>query len=223
MRIPRIKTIQDDSVEEEIFSIKDYEKPEFPYLKTSSVNDKLIKRIERVVRGSIEYKEYIQYLKDELDLNYCSYFQSIDWNDVTIDMHHSLFTLYDIVSIVINKQLINNSNVTVWDIAEEVMLLHYDNKVALTPLSRTVHDLVHTNDVFIPIQMQYGDWYSFYKEYKKYMTEDQIKTINEIVKASNDYEKEIKLPDILRRKYIYIECDGLTLPKKIKVKEEDIC
>ena len=219
MRIPRITKI-DKSVEEQTIKIDDVEKLDFPYIDRVDVNDKLIKRIEKIIRTSFEYREYIQFLKEELDLNYCSFFSNVNWDDITIEMHHSLFTLYDITAIVLNKQLINNTKVTVWDVAEEVMYIHYKNIIALTPLSKTVHDLVHTGDVFIPLQMQYGDWITFWKEYKTYMTSDQLSHMKRIVKASNDCVKDFQTPSILERKYTYIECEGFTLPRKIEIEEK---
>ena len=219
MRIPRITKI-DETVKEETITIDEFEKLEYPYIKREDINDKLIKRIERIIRSSIEYKEYIKFLKEELDLNYCSFFSNVNWDDVTIEMHHSLFTLYDITVIVLNKQLINNINVTVWDVADEVMLIHYRNIIALTPLSTTVHELVHTGDVFVPLQMQYGDWITFWNEYKNYMTSDQINHMKNILKSSNECLKDYNVYGILERKYTYIECDGFTLPRKIEIEEK---
>ena len=219
MRIPHVTKI-DETVKEETITIDEFEKLEYPYIKREDINDKLIKRIERIIRSSIEYKEYIKFLKEELDLNYCSFFSNVNWDDVTIEMHHSLFTLYDITVIVLNKQLINNINVTVWDVADEVMLIHYRNIIALTPLSTTVHELVHTGDVFVPLQMQYGDWITFWNEYKNYMTSDQINHMKNILKSSNECLKDYYVYGILERKYTYIECDGFTLPRKIEIEEK---
>lgn len=219
MRIPHVTKI-DETVKEETITIDEFEKLEYPYIKREDINDKLIKRIERIIRSSIEYKEYIKFLKEELDLNYCSFFSNVNWDDVTIEMHHSLFTLYDITVIVLNKQLINNINVTVWDVADEVMLIHYRNIIALTPLSTTVHELVHTGDVFVPLQMQYGDWITFWNEYKNYMTSDQTNHMKNILKSSNECLKDYNVYGILERKYTYIECDGFTLPRKIEIEEK---
>ena len=205
MRIPHVTKI-DETVKEETITIDEFEKLEYPYIKREDINDKLIKRIERIIRSSIEYKEYIKFLKEELDLNYCSFFSNVNWDDVTIEMHHSLFTLYDIT-------------VTVWDVADEVMLIHYSNIIALTPLSTTVHELVHTGDVFVPLQMQYGDWITFWNEYKNYMTSDQTNHMKNILKSSNECLKDYNVYGILERKYTYIECDGFTLPKKIEKNE----
>ena len=69
------------------------------------MNDKdkilLIKAVERIVRSSIEYKQYIQFLKTEIDMTECSYFKNISNKNnpkVSIEIHHEPFTLFDITS-----------------------------------------------------------------------------------------------------------------------------
>lgn len=222
MRVPKnITYIKDSSITEESIHFDDYEKLDYPFIEVSEANDKLIKKIEKIVRNSIEYREYINFLKDELDMNFCSFFQGLDYNNVTIEMHH-VITLYDITSIVLNKKLTNEFNITPFDVAEEVMKLHYENKIALMPLSETIHELYHTGDIFIPITYSFGDYESFYNEYKAYMTSDFKNHYNNLIKLSKEYDGTP--PEILQRKYTYITVDGLELPKKIKsILGDDIC
>jgi hypothetical protein len=63
---------------------------------------KFIKDIERIVRSSLEYRNYIKFLKTEALINYCSVLNKLPddiVNSISIEMHHYPFTLYDIASI----------------------------------------------------------------------------------------------------------------------------
>ena len=68
---------------------------------------KFISRIERIVRSSTEYRDYISYLKETVGLDSCTFFPGISssgkYNKIKIEMHHEPLTLYDIVATVVNK------------------------------------------------------------------------------------------------------------------------
>lgn len=226
MRIPKIITIEkSDIIREDTIKIGHFTKINMideSWKENENAYDKTIKKIEKIVRNSYEYREYIKFLKEEIDMNECSFFKGVIRDDVRIEIHHAPFTLYDITSIVFYYMQVNNFNVTPLDVAEEVMKLHYEGLVGLIPLSLTVHDLVHTGDVFIPVDSVYGNVSGFVKKYKTYMTEDQknllLKNIEETNKLNNDKYN----PSILERRYMYIEVDGMELPKKIKTEEDEI-
>lgn len=221
MRKPHInKSVKDNSITEETIEINDYPKLNNFYIYKEDINEKLLKKLVTTVRNSLEYKEYIQFLKDELDMNYCSFFNNINWDYAEIDMHHVMLTLYDIIYIVSMKKLNEESNITIYDIMEEVMKLHYECKVLLIPISKTIHELVHSGDIFIPIQYAFGNFNEFYNEYKKYFTTEQKELIKEYISLSNDIIKDYKTPEILKRKFTYLSIDGVELPKKIKLKTE---
>jgi len=178
---------------------------------------KLIKTVEKVVRSSIEYKQYIQYLREEIDMTMCSFFNNIsnkDGSKVSIEIHHEPFTLFDITQIIVEKCMSNDIIVNPLLLAEEVMKLHYQNKVGLIPLSITVHQLVTDGKIFIPLQCVYGDFIGFLEEYNDYITDD-IKDILECkLKMSRDLT-ELDLSK-LEKKYVYLEIDGMTFPQPIK-------
>ena len=221
IRIPRITYTNDETILEETISIDEYEEIDYPYIEQSDIKDKLIKKIEKVIRGSYEYREYRDYLREELDLNHCTLFTNLDFEEVNIEIHHGPLTLYDITDIVLRKQMDKSINVTIWDVAEEVTKLHYQNRVGLAPLSVTIHDLLHEGDIFIPYQYFYGDWESFCKEYKDYFTDDQKKNLKHYIKLSNEVINDMKCPDILQRKYTYMKINGIELPKPISIDKKE--
>jgi hypothetical protein len=150
-----------------------------------------IKSIERLVRGSLEYRNYIKYLKEEQDLTQCAFFKNIDIskiNGVTIEFHHYPFNLYEIVDTVLKAQTGFYSHyVNTFDIANEVMRLHYENMVGLVPLSTTVHELAHNGEVFINFDAVYGNVQGFMDTYHDYIDPELISTIKRLDELSEKH------------------------------------
>ena len=185
--------------------------------------NKYIKRIEKMVRSSYEYRDYIKFLKDEIDMNKCAFFPNLSREDVSLEIHHAPFTLYDITAIVLNETRINDINATTFDVANKVMKLHYEGMVGLIPLSLTVHQLVHNGDVFIPLDYVHGDIKGFYNKYKNYMTSEQLEVLSKNIHETNLLNKEKYNPTVLERRYTYLEVEGLdNLPKPIVLTEQEI-
>jgi len=70
---------------------------------------KFVKRIEKIVRSSLEYKDYIAFLKDNVDMTACRFFNNVDGLDnrrIKIEIHHEPLTLYDIVNVVVEKWIV---------------------------------------------------------------------------------------------------------------------
>jgi hypothetical protein len=168
---------------------------------------KTVKTCERMIRSSLEYKEYIRFLKDYIEMTKCSFFGNLRqdrYSHAKIEIHHSPFTLYDITMTVLLKHLDMYGQINLFEVSEEVMKLHYQCRVGLIPLSTTVHKLVHECMVFIPVQNVRGDWLSFYKEYEPYMPQDMKDKLKSIIKFS----KECQDYSLLETKYTYVEVDG---------------
>ena len=95
--------------------------------------------------------------------------------------------------------------------AEEVMELHYDEKIGLIPLSKTAHELVHSDRIFIPLQLIYQNYNKFYDEYEQYMSQnlkEQIEMkVNISLKTSNI------LSDVMDPEFVYVNVDGFNFPE----------
>lgn len=175
---------------------------------------KLIKGIVNTVRCSTEYKEYIKFLKDVLDMTKCSFYNMDSKNSkrkLSIEIHHEPFTLYDIAYIVLNRHIEEENSIKPLRIAEEVMKLHYQNRVGLVPLSFTVHELVHEGKVLVPLQFVKGDYLNFIEMYDKYVDEE----MRSVLKRKIELSKELQDTTILQKKYVYVNIDGFELPQKI--------
>jgi len=216
MRVPKIENYNNRNLIE-LKKIK-----EVPKLTRNVIlmNDKdkikLIKTIEKIIRGSQEYKQYVQYLRDEIDMTLCSFFNKISNKEskrISIEIHHEPFTLFDLTQIVLEKWIANEEDVNPIMIAEEVMRIHYRGQVGLIPLSITVHELVHNGKIFIPLQNVYGDFISFLEEYDPYIPND----LKDILEVKLKMSKEIQALDmtLLEKKFIYLEVDGMTFPQPI--------
>ena len=131
---------------------------------------KFIKQVEATCRKSMEYKEYMRFLKRNTDLRRCTILKGLNTEGgkkYTIEIHHEPFTLFDIVETVLNKREMEGQKIDPLDIADEVMALHYDGKVGLIHLSTTMHQLVHDDKIFIPLQYIYQSYNEFYTEYNR--------------------------------------------------------
>ena len=178
---------------------------------------KYIKSIEKIIRGSNEYRKYIKYLKQEIELTNCNFFTNIDISEikgVSIEFHHYPFTLYDVVDITIRRLSDKfTKQVTQFDVAEEVMMMHFKNEIPLVPLSKTVHDLAHTGDVFINLNDVFGDLNLFEKKYSEHINEDLKVKINVLKNLSNELGYDIEDNKILDKSFQFILGRGFELVK----------
>lgn len=177
---------------------------------------KLIKSVETIVRSSLEYKQYIKFLKDEIDMTCCTFFNNVTretGSKVKLEVHHEPFTLFDITGIICEKFIGEGCDLNPILIAEAVMALHYRNQVGLVPLSSTVHGLVHDGRLLIPLQNVYGDYLSFLTEYYDYISPDIKSMLQTKLDMSKDLQSESM--SILEKKYVYLNVDGFNLPQKV--------
>lgn len=178
---------------------------------------KFIKQVESLCRKSLEYKQYISFLKSEINMTKCSFFNNVKTDEnkkIGIEIHHEPFTLFDITEIALRKYEDIGLEINPFLIAEEIMLLHYRNMVGLIPLSKTVHSLVHDGKLFIPLQNVFGNYIKFIEEYDAWIPED----ILNILQTKLNMSKEIESLDtsILETKYVYLEVEGFSLPQLIQ-------
>lgn len=193
-------------------------------LNTDKDHVKYIKRMEQIIRSSMEYRDYIAYLKEYVNMNHCAFFNNVEnaqGSRVRIEIHHEPLTLFDIVKTVLNKHIEESIPLNDLYIADEVMELHYTNKVGLIPLSKSMHQIVHnSNEVIIPLNLIYGDYKSFIEEYNDYLDEDLVDKIERKINDTRSFSKE--MADKLSPSYVYIDVDGYSLPKKVLIEKPEV-
>jgi hypothetical protein len=189
------------------------EKPEY-IIRSDRDRTKFIKSCEGTIRKSMEYKQYIQFLKDNMEYDRCIVLKGITreyGKKYSIEVHHTPFTLYSIVDTVIRKREELGESLDPLDIADEVCELHYTEKVGLIPLSATMHELVHSDRVFIPLNLIYQDYVEFFNEYEKYMDGKLLDKIETLVDMS------LKCPslqsNILNPEFTYVNMQGFSFPE----------
>lgn len=209
MRIPKI-TNYSKITSKEVVHIPKIELEETPVVFfDEKQRKKYIDKLERICRHSLEYREFIMYLRVGLGMHFCTFFNNLDADNISklgIEIHHIPFTLFDICSIVLRKWEMEKIPLNDLLIAEEVMKNHYMGEVGLVPLSTTVHELVHTGELFIPLQYVDKGFIKFYEKYKAYMSDQQIEVLQHIVTMSKNYD--VSHPSILDKKFIYVDNEG---------------
>lgn len=153
---------------------------------------KYIQDVEKEVRGSIEYKRAIRYLKEYMGMNESAFLDGIESssdNKISIELHHSPFTLFDIALIVFNKRLYYGESLELQATAKEVTKLHYYLVVGLVALTKTEHELVHNSYLFVPSHKVLGDYGKFIAYYKNFMSPEQIDLIDRIEEYSLTYNQ----------------------------------
>lgn len=220
MRIPYIDPYKETSPEENLFIPNhNFERPTL-MLTTDTDRIKYIKYIEKLVRSSYEYKEYIAYLTEVCEMNFCTFFNSISKDlikKLKLEIHHEPFTLFDIVNIVLKSFMKSEKDINEYDIANEVLSLHFRGMVGLIPLSITVHQLVHSGKIFIPLQYVDDGFMYFYYAYKDEISECDLETVL-IKKIELSKNFDAKSNSVLFKKYIYITNEGYSnIPDELKL------
>lgn len=186
---------------------------------------KFIKTVERLVRASLEYRDYIQFLKENIGLDSCIFFQKITASStkrkIKIEIHHEPLTLYDIVSVVLTKYQEEGLEINALDIADEVMDIHYQNMVGLVPLSKTAHEMVHNSTkVFVPLNMCYGNYSEFLREYEPYVSEDIYDKIERKLEKTSNLTNDSF--DALVKEFTYISVDEFDELEKQPTSKDEI-
>lgn len=171
---------------------------------------KFIQRVEKVVRSSLEYRDYINFLKEHVGLDSCVFFQNVESGKksrISVELHHEPFTLYDIVSTVLTKYIDEGLPINDLNIADEVMELHYTNKVGLVPVSKTAHQIVHNSTkLIVPLNMVYGQYSQFLDEYEPYVDDSLYEKLEKKMDMTNNLTPESF--EAIKKEFTYLEVDG---------------
>lgn len=208
MNIPSVKRDDLANDEEQRINVPtkaqeyDYEST---YVSSKNISEKVIKKIESIVRGSNEYKDWVAYLKNELDMKKCPILPKLqaDKYGVGIEIHHYPLTLYDITEAIARKMLNQPASLdsdkdapenkeSIFKIASAVMEEHYKSNVGVVPLTTTLHEMCHSRMYVLGIDEASGNHEEFIKKYGGYLSPEAFDRYNEIKEHSTN-------PDIQRR------------------------
>lgn len=193
---------------------------------TDTEKEAIVKHAEALCRASMEYSDYIAYLRSNVGMDACAFFNNISKANnkkIRIEVHHAPLTLYDIIKLVLDRTIRTGGEVNCMLLAEEAAHIHYMNQVGLIPLSKTLHEVVHNSDkLIIPMYMVYGDFRAFLENFSEELEMDENKHIKAKIQRIIDQTRELndKSFDILKEKFTYITVDGFEMPVKIEDKED---
>lgn len=199
------------------------------YVSISNDKDrkKYVDRIEKIVRTSLEYRDYIQFLKEHVGLDSCIFFQNVTNGPtnkkgrISIEIHHEPLTLYDIVNAVVTKYQDEGMPLNDLLIADEVMELHYANKVGLVPLSKTAHQVIHNSTkLMVPLNMVYGEYSKFLEEYEPYIDESVFQKLEK--KMDMTKSLTVESFEAIKKEFTYLEVDGFDDVEKMELKEQKL-
>nr|DAE44751.1 MAG TPA: hypothetical protein [Caudoviricetes sp.] len=152
--------------------------PEIENIRITPDNlDKFIKRIENMIRTGPEYKQYLKYIYEDCQIRNCDYFT--EWNieeDLTFELHH-IIPLYNLVQIAAFKLLSNNDYVYTFDIAKEVILMHFDNLIPTVILTKTIHQALHAGLYEIKSDsksLNIGNYRKFIHDYGRFISKKDL-------------------------------------------------
>ena len=198
---PSEKDIEEDSVKLEydknnVMHLEEIPEADFD-MKVRTVNEKYYKYVTKMCRATIEYRDFIQFMKQNLDVNHCSFYEGYSMkNGFTIELHHAPFTLYDYVETCCTKSMEKQGYCETMKICEEVIMLHYRFMVGLTPLNPTAHKLVHSSVLPVHPKIVIGDWKKFYGEYNPWLSEAAIQKYEDAMKLEKTKDNP-EIPKIL--------------------------
>lgn len=176
---------------------------------------KFMYRQEKLIRDSLEMEQYIEFLKSKHGMDTCGVHPNISRDKgFRIELHHTPFTLFDIVSAVINKRLQKGESLKMQLIAQEVMQLHYLDLCGLYACCQLCHVAIHSDEIgskfYIPMANVWGDPKTFASMYYPYFS-DALKTKwDNLCILDKGYTMiDNILPRELQKKYIYVKAiDG---------------
>ena len=169
---------------------------------------KYINDLKRMVRNSIEYSLFRDYLVQYMEMNQDMFYQNVSNEDgerkVKLHIHHEPFTLEDICQIVFNKRVAYNEPLEIELVAKEVMFLHW-GYVALVCVSETTHQLIHNNYLFVPLDKVYGNYKKFTDLYRPFIPPEMLDTLERNEQATLNMRLNT---EILERSDTYLEFGG---------------
>lgn len=182
-----------------------------------------IKDVEKEVRKSYEYRRFIKYLRENMDMNKCSFLKGVsneETFDIKIEIHHYPFSLRDICEIVIRKRSYYNEPLELQMTAKEIMMLHYKLIIGLIPLSETVHELAHSGRLFIPVDHVMGRYQIFVDIYKPFCDPQQLETLDRIEKYTEENSSILDTTILEQNNVLYNVSDNrFMLPEFNKIND----
>lgn len=151
---------------------------------------KFVNKVKMLVRRSPEYAIWVNYVKYVLQKNTCV-LSNEHISQVTVDLHHHPISLQTIIESIVNKYISNEVPFTSFQIAQEVLVEHYQDTIGYVTLVSSLHEKFHNGFLEISINDVAGDWREFLKKYDSYIDDEKKEVINNymsVLKSTQYYK-----------------------------------
>ncbi len=149
---------------------------------------KFILNCEALIRRCREFRLWKKYLIDVLGIQECFITHEV-MEDVSIEIHHHVPSLYILVSALVNKHVAEETTFCSFDIATEAIEIHYANRIGYVALLRSIHEKFHNGKIEIPISLVRGNYQHFMENYTRFIDPGDLDilqerlTVNEVQQA----------------------------------------
>lgn len=137
---------------------------------------KFIRNCESLVRKSVEYKLWRNYIIDVLQIDECMITHEKN-SEVSIDVHHHIPSMYTLVASLVNRNIENGDDFCTFDLCKEIIELHFQNKVGYVTLLKSMHEKFHNGRLDIPISLVKGDYQYYVKNFTRYLDDKDLETV----------------------------------------------
>ena len=201
-----------NSLKKEVMTFNEIPEMDIPDYDLNNPKDfpKYISTIEKICRGSFEYRQMTNFLREYADMNKCSIFENVNNIEsfkIKIHIHHEPITLFDMVLAIYNKRCSLREDIDEEMVAKEVMYNHYRMNVGLIPVSQLVHELVHNQYLFIPTWAVFGIYKNFVMAYKDFIEQETLENLKKAEEASRTYDFN-QARALLDTSMIFIDTSG---------------
>lgn len=153
-----------------------------------------VKAVERIFRSSDQYKKYAHYIKFQVGMKRCQLHNNIEETEqsdekLSLEMHHGpIFTLFDLVSIIVDDQLKRGERLTTFKVADIISEEHFNNNIQVVILCKTCHELVHDDQIKLHYNQAFGNIINFLKKYKLGITKELFMKMKDYIEDCRDTE-----------------------------------
>lgn len=147
--------------------------------------DKFIKGVEKIVRGNDDYKMYLTSLREDNFMSQDAFLHNVSSTDAELQLHHYPFNLYTICKVVANTMLEDGEKVSTMIVADKVLMLHFEGRIGLVPLSVTMHEIAHLGRLTFVRSQIYGKWENFYNTYRLSLDEYDHTIVKNLIEIKN--------------------------------------
>jgi hypothetical protein len=150
---------------------------------------RFVKATEKLVRKHPDYDAMVSDIRENY-MSHCQVLGNISLGDATLEIHHGpLFTLFDICLVVLNHLIKNDDkHITTFNVAKIVLDEHMKGNIQFVVLSKTVHQLIDTGEIFINLNQGIGNIQNFIYKYQDGLDEIMIDKINRYIDLSEKFQ-----------------------------------